>query len=472
MIYIDKKSKTPYYLQIYYQLQSDILNRKLKSGDILKGSRMLSKEIGVGRNTVDNAYAQLAAEGYIESKLGVGFVVQKINKVNFSTSNTESLPNLKYESEKFSEENIIYNLSYGDFTVDLFPAIQWKKYMSEALTEKNISNVNKCIDGKGDIHLRKQLVSYLGKSRGVCCTEDQIVITSGLQHSLDIICKLVCPPIGGTIGFEEPGYDGAKVVFENNNLNIEAIDVDDKGLEVSKLIKYENSYLNAIYITPSHQFPTGATMPINRRYELLNWSRKNNTYILEDDYDSEFGYHTNPIPSLQSIDKDNRVIYLGTFSKTLSPSIRIAYFVIPKQLLNTYNQTYGRYNNSVSWIDQYILSKFIESGFYERHVRKFRLKFKKRYDLFIKELTNMNDDIKIHQNGTGLYFILEFPEKYNQKWLIRKARDEQIQVYPTIQFWQNKEHCPKNTLFIAFSQIDIFDIPDCISRLKKAWFTE
>jgi len=414
LIYIDKKSKTPYYLQIYYQLQSDILNRKLKSGDILKGSRMLSKEIGVGRNTVDNAYAQLAAEGYIESKLGVGFVVQKINKVNFSTPNTESLPNLKYESEKFSEENIIYNLSYGDFTVDLFPAIQWKKHMSEALTEKNISNVNKCIDGKGDIHLRKQLVSYLGKSRGVCCTEDQIVITSGSQHS----------------------------------------------------------YLNAIYITPSHQFPTGATMPINRRYELLNWSRKNNTYILEDDYDSEFGYHTNPIPSLQSIDKDNRVIYLGTFSKTLSPSIRIAYFVIPKQLLNTYNQTYGRYNNSVSWIDQYILSKFIESGFYERHVRKFRLIFKKRYDLFIKELTNMNDDIKIHQNGTGLYFILEFPEKYNQKWLIRKARDEQIQVYPTIQFWQNKEHCPKNTLFIAFSQIDIFDIPDCISRLKKAWFTE
>jgi GntR family transcriptional regulator/MocR family aminotransferase len=471
MIFIDKKSKTPYYLQIYSKLQADILNKKLKSGDVLKGSRMLSKEIGVGRNTVDNAYSQLAAEGYIESKKGVGFIVQDINEVNLSITNTVSNQSFKHGSKNLKDNSILYNLSYGDFTDDLFPAIQWKKYMSDALSEKNMCKINKCIDGKGDILLRKQLVSYLNNSRGVCCNEDQIIITSGLQHSLEIICKLIFSD-GGTIGFEEPGYDGAKVVFKNNNLKIEALEVDDKGLKVSELENQKNPNLNAIYITPSHQFPTGATMPINRRYELLNWSYINNTYIIEDDYDSEFGYNTNPIPSLQSIDKNDKVIYLGTFSKTLSPSIRIGYFVLPIHLLNIYNQTFDKYNNSVSWVDQYILSKFIETGFYERHVRKLRLKFKKRFDLFINEITNMNSEIKIHQNGTGLYFILEFPKKYSQDWLIKKALDEKIIVYPTIQYWQNKEHCPKNTLFIAFSQIDILDIPDCISRLNNAWFSD
>ncbi|MGL6200727.1 MAG: GntR family transcriptional regulator [Lachnospiraceae bacterium] len=203
MIYIDRTIKTPYYLQIYEQIQNDILLERLKPGDYLTGSRILSRELGVGRNTVDNAYAQLAAEGYIESKKGKGFAVLDITE--WKPISISRVPaNTKFYDAK-SEEAFIYDLSYGNYSCKYFPAALWKRYTNDALTDENISDINYYQDRQGNPMLRKRLVEYLRQSRGVLCNESQILITGGLQHSLELVCKL----FNGTVAIEEPGYDCA-----------------------------------------------------------------------------------------------------------------------------------------------------------------------------------------------------------------------------------------------------------------------
>ena len=480
MISINKTSTGPLYLQIYSQLRQDIASGVLAEGTVLIGSRMLAAMLGVSRNTVDNAYGQLMAEGYIAPRRGVGFEVLHVPSLVLAkpfakdpspacqpSSRQDQPVSAPSQAPKLLAEHIVYDLTNSSHTVDLFPKGLWKKYTLECLEmlehEEKISALQVM---QGEPYLRKQLLAYLKRIRGVHCTEDQIIITCGLQQSLEYICKMAARH-GQTILMEDPGYNKAAAVFRSNHIAIQTVPVDEYGLTVASLPAQSGAF--ALYATPSHQFPTGVTLPIGRRHALLAWAQRNGVYILEDDFDSELRYYSKPIPSLQSIDTEDRVIYLGTFSKGISPSIRMGYMILPPQLAAVFHEMFAEYNSTVPVLNQYIIGRLLETGHYDRHIRRLGLVFKNRLALFIKELSGLGAGVRITGNGTGQYFLLRFPEGTDQQMLIAQALAQGVRVYPTMQFWQEKAECPPQTLFLGFGKIRLEDIPDCVARLKAAW---
>jgi GntR family transcriptional regulator / MocR family aminotransferase len=468
MVFLNRESKEPLYMQIYQQIRNDILNGTIKEGDILAGSRGFARTLNVSRNTVDNAYGQLLAEGYMTPKRGVGYVIAKLPEFKIFTSRQPvALVDEGLCIDAETDNHVLYDLTNSSHTSDLFPRKLWKRYTLECLERLDReTKISSLLDKQGELYLRHSLLLYLERIRGVHCSENQIVITAGVQQSLDYICKLLSTE-HPTIFIEEPGYNKAAAVFQNNGMTIQAVSVDEEGIIVSNIPDFQTAC--AIYSTPSHQFPTGVTMPIGRRYQLLEWAKKNGTYVIEDDFDSELRYYAKPIPSLQSIDKDGRVIYLGTFSKALSPSIRMGYMILPPQLLAVYLDKFQNYNSTAPLLNQYVIARMIESGQYDRHIRRLNNIFRKRLEGFLEEFSGTMGNVKISGNGSGQYFLLEFSKSVNQKQLIQQALEHGVKVYPTMQFWQEKADCPPNTLFLGFSKIDLKNIPDCVTRLKTAW---
>lgn len=465
MIYVEKGSKTPYYVQIYRQLLDSIVSGKYPAGHILPGSRMLANECGVGRNTVDNAYAQLAAEGYIQAQKGVGFRVLQLPDLLLATKRPRDRGAVAPVTGPQAE--IRYDLFYGSLSNRDFPLALWKKYTVEVLSEEHTSLINIYPGNKGDLLLREQLAAYLFEVRGVNCTPEQILITSGLQGSLEVICKLLFQP-GDSHAFEDPGYDKALFIFQKHGIRTHLMDLDEYGAVPGSIP--EEAAVKTLYVTPSHQFPMGMVMPIKRRYELLNWALAHNAYIIEDDYDSDYSYYTNPVPALQSIDTGDRVIYMGNFSKTLSPSMRMGYLVLPAPLMNRYQEAMAKYNCMVPWLMQRVLAKLIESGHYRRVVRKLRTKFKKSHDLLVKEIAGLSEPVEIISQGSGLKFLLKFPAHLHRDWLIETAYKHGVKVYSPERFWQRTENCPPNLLQIGFTSIELEDIPPCMQLLNQVWF--
>ncbi len=466
MIYISKDKKDPLYLQVYNGVKQEILSGLRKPGDVLAGTRSLAKILNVSRNTIDHAYEQLLAEGYIETRSGIGYVINAIPCLTHNSSRKEVPAGSERMPEKI-RQRVRYDLTNSSHTSDLFPKTLWRKYTLESLDRlEREARLSAWLDKQGELYLREQLLLYLERIRGVHCETDQIVVTCGLQQSLDYICKLL-PENRSQILMEEPGFDKAAAVFINNNRGIRTATVDEDGLVVSLLAK--DHQIGAVYSTPSHQFPTGVTMPVGRRFELLEWAVRNDSYIIEDDFDSEQRYYARPIPALQSIDEHNRVIYLGTFSKALSPSIRMGYMILPPDLLQKYRETFEYYNSTVPLLNQYVIARLLETGQYDRHIRRLNHIFRKRLELFLAAFESFGDKVNIAGNGTGQYFLLEVLADVTQEELIGKALEQGVQVYSTMRFWQDKAECPPNTVFMGFSKINIEDIPDCVNRLKMAW---
>lgn len=466
MILLNRTLVEPLYQQIYQQIKEAILAGNLVAGEKLLGSRTLAKSLKVSRNTVDRAYAQLVLEGYLSVRQKSGFVVLALPQTFI-----QQRPILDEKSIEFEEKNpeIRYDLTNSSHTSNLFPKKIWKKYMLEALgdleQEEKISTLQAF---QGEAYLRKQLLRYLKQIRGIHCREEQIVITSGLQQSLDYLCKIL-PAENQTILMEEPGYPKARVVFENNHFEIVTSAVDEQGLTFANQQNLKK--LGLIYTTPSHQFPTGITMSIARRKALLLYAQQKNALIIEDDYDSELRYYEQLVPSLQSIDYENRVIYLGTFSKALSPSLRIGYMILPEKLLARFKEKFHLMNSTVNLLNQYTVAKILETGEYTRIVRRMNQVFKKRFDCFSKAFAQFDKQhrVKISKNVSGQYFLIEFQKKMNQEQLIEQALKYGIKVYSTMEFWQDKAKCPENTLFLGFSKIKTEEVADCVARLKKAW---
>lgn len=467
MIELNRDSKDPLYMQVYTQIKNQILNGSLKEGHLLAGSRALAKTLKISRNTVDNAYSQLLAEGYISPQRGVGYLVLPVPERQSTIPQQTATKPFRPVLQEAPSPEVLYDLTNSSHTSDLFPKRLWRKFTLEGLDRlEREASLSLHLDKQGELYLRHHLRSYLERIRGIHCREEQMVMTSGIQQSLAYICKLL-PTHRPVILMEEPGYHKAAAVFRHAGLTVQTVPVDQNGLMISKLPAGENAC--AVYTTPSHQFPTGAILPVGRRYELLQWAKENNTFIIEDDFDSEQRYYAKPIPSLQSIDADGHVIYLGTFSKALSPSIRMGYMILPPQLSEAYLHQFAHYNSTVPLLNQYIIGRLIETGQYDRHIRRLNHVFRKRLEAFSDAFSEVKEKIHIASNGSGQYFLLSFAEKVSQEMLIEQALQHGVRVYSTMEFWQDKADCPPNTLFLGFSKIDLADIPDCVTRLKSAW---
>ncbi|WMJ77485.1 MULTISPECIES: MocR-like pyridoxine biosynthesis transcription factor PdxR [unclassified Sedimentibacter] len=468
MLHIDHKSQQPIYQQIYEQIKHDILAGKLPIGTKITSTRALARELQIGRNTVENAYAQLVLEGYLTNVASSGYLV---NNLQFNLNPKEAKKtNTSTElavSSNHRTESIRYNFQYGNLDAASFPDKLWRKYLTDVLDGAEMQEVHSCGDVKGDIKLRTQLKEYLYHSRGVNCQPEQIVMCSGTQSALEIIIKIF-PYAKKQIAMEEPCYNGASIIFRSNEFDVLPIPVYEDGIGINEL---SSSSARMVHISPSHQFPMGVVMPIHKRIKLLNWAQEHDNIIIEDDYDSEFRYNGRPIPALQSIDEYERVVYIGTFSKALSPGLRMAYIILPSWMLSKYRERFIGYQCTVPMIDQKIIARFMEDGHWEKHMRRICLSQKKKHDILIHAIKDsIGNKVRIHGYQAGLHILLEFLDGQQEEELVQKALDHKIKVCPVSPFWLNKKNYRNNALILGYGMISEDDIPRAVEILSQAWF--
>ncbi|MGD9624697.1 MAG: PLP-dependent aminotransferase family protein [Arcobacter sp.] len=442
---------SPLYIQLYEQLKDEI-KTKLKAGEKLPSIRKISSDYKLSKTTVQTAYNQLYAEGYIQSREKSGyFVCEEI----FEKFDTE-IENKKEEIK----ENSDYKIDFFPASLDInsFPKKIWLKLYNKVVKED--VNYGVYFEKQGIIELREELQKYLSSSRAVLCNQEQIIITSGFSDSLFLVSTIL-KKLSNKIAIEAPCYNVAKEIFELFSFQIEKIPVNTNGLDLSFL---EKSSSKAIYITPSHQFPTGVTMPISNRLKLLNWAKKSNAFIIEDDYDSELSYYNRPIPSLQGLENNN-VIYLGTFSKALSPALRISYIVLPKQLLEIYHQNFNFRFSQVPIDIQKTLTQFLKEGHWEKHLRKIRNSNRKKHNQmkeFLKEY--LKNEIEILREGSGLNLLIKPLITLDLEILEKIAKQKGVKIYFKEFFNLEK------VIALGFGGFEEFEIKNAIKTFSEIWF--
>lgn len=474
MIILNSDSDKPLYQQIYEQLKEQIISGELSARTKITSTRTLSTILNVSRNTVENAYLQLCSEGYIESKPGSGYVVLEVlpevlftdNDKSYGVSN--SLKSTEDNSiKKINTTDFSYNFEYGKLSSSDFPLKTWRKVSNKALATLTAEDMISYSESKGELDFRIEIMNYLTKSRGVSCNTNQIIVCTGFAYCLSLICQLLRQDFD-EIAIEDPGYFGTRDIFTNNGYKVTPISVDKDGINITEL---EKSAARIVYITPSHQFPTGAVMPIQKRLKLLDWAIKNDGLIIEDDYDSELRYSSRPIPSIQNIGHKEKVIYIGTFSKSLSPSLRVNYMVLPEAYLDRYSKLFRIYQSSVPIIQQRVLYQFMHLGHYESHLRKISLANKRKHDLLISEIHKTLDNrVIVHGRNAGLHVLVEVTNGLTELELIEKASKFGAIVYPVSMFWINLEKYSNNMVLLGFGGMTEEQIINGIKVLNDAWF--
>lgn len=405
------------YMQIYEYFKNEIINGTYKANTKLPSKRNLAKEYKISLNTVDNAYSKLLEEGFIYSKERQGFFVSDVGELYVLDSKPIHITK--------EEENIEYDFSYSGVSEE-FPYKIFKKISSNIFDNKDILEK---VDYQGYLPLRTQISEYLDKSRGFKADPSQIVISSGSEYLFQIIFKL----ISGKFGIEDPGYNMLSNIMDTNDINYEFIPVDKNGMDLTKLKKSKSDFC---VITPAHQFPTGVIMNMQRRVELLNM--KKIKYVIEDDYDSEFKYSKRPVPALKSIDVNDKVIYIGSFSKSISPSFRVSFMVLPFDLVEKYNKIFKFFICPVSIMVQKMLTTFIEIGEFEKHLNRMRKIYSKKRQLLIDMLSERKD-ITIRGADAGLHVVLEYPKNYSEEYIVKKAKEKKIKVYGLSSYGTKRE---------------------------------
>lgn len=421
LIPLHPDSATPLYEQIYQDIKKRITDGSFACNTKLPSSRTLAEQLLVSRSTVNSAYEQLLSEGYIYAKEKSGYFVAD---VLYSTAiECISSPIESYSSNVESPE-ISYSFSPFAIDTELFPYTVWRRLMNEAVAGLNAQTLS-LGEPMGDIEFRTAIAEYLTQSRGVRCTPEQILIGAGTDYLLMLLCGLFAPEL--KIAMENPTYLRAYHVFCGLNRTVNPIPVTSMGIDMEKLSASDSSIA---YVTPSHQYPLGIVMPVARRSELLDWAYSaENRYIIEDDHDSEFRYKGLPIPSLQGMDTKGRVIYLGTFSRTIAPAIRVSYMVLPKELLSCYQQHFLHYSSTVSRVDQRILTKFIRGGYLERHLNKMRKTYHQRHDALLHALRCFGDSISVSGEYAGLHLIASFLDYGTEEEIRARANHAGLHLY-------------------------------------------
>ncbi|MGN4127984.1 PLP-dependent aminotransferase family protein [Lysinibacillus sphaericus] len=462
---LKEKSDEPLYFQIYHHIKKDIIRGKLAAKTRLPSIRALSSHLHISRNTVESAYHKLIDEGYVQSRPRSGLYVVELELDKLPASNS-----IRRKPVEVSEQDmapIQYDFRYGDVDIAHFPLATWRKLSNLSLQPEQVELFSYG-DPQGKHGLRVEIAKYLYDSRGVNCSPDQVIIGAGIQYLLSMLSGLI-GITHNSIAIEEPGYDGVRTIFRNNGFNIHPISLDKDGLNISKL--YE-SKSRIVYITPSHQFPYGMVMPIAKRIQLLKWAAELDGIIIEDDYDSEFRYVGKPIPSLQSLDANQRTVYLGTFSKCLLPSLRMAYMILPPDLMALYNkQNYRLYDQTVSWFHQRTLELFMSKGHWEAHIRKMRNVYHKKQSTLIETIRElMGEKVTIIGENAGLHILLRVHNGMDEKELIRTAGQKGVKVYAVSPFWEKQTQAEASMVQIGFGGLSNEDIVLGIHSLNGAWF--
>lgn len=459
---LDNTKDTPLYVQLYEYIKQEIQNGTIKPGIKLPSKRKLAHHLGISQNTIQTAYEQLCAEGYAESSPRKGIFVTSMEDDLFHYSTIETKLD-KHKDEKKELEYLI-DFSYGKVDLDYFPYSTWRKLTTQSLFLEN-SNILLLGEPQGEKYLREEISKYLFQSRGVKCSSEQVVIGAGTQFLLILLCTLIGRKYSYAI--ENPGFYRARHVFKDQGIDIHYISVDEDGICIEELKK---SSAKVVYVTPSHQFPYGMVMPISRRMELLKWCTEEDGFIIEDDYDSEFRYKGKPIPSLQGLDSIGNVIYIGTFSKSLIPSTRISYLVLPLKLMNKYEEHLKVYKQTVSKLHQNTLYRFMEEGHWARHLNKMRTVYRKKHKVLLSAINKyMGKKVEVIGESSGLHILLKVKNGMSEEDLIKTALNMKVKVYPTSIYYDKYENNRFPYVMLGFGGLKEMQIEEGIHILKNAW---
>ena len=479
LIAVDRKATKPLHSQIYDAYRAAIVDGSLHPGQRIPSTRLLASELGISRFPVLNAYAQLLAEGYFESRVGAGTVISNSLPDQFTssapTSGTRVTVNRLGPRPVASRSSVLPHVDgapwlkgWGAFGVgqvafDQFPLQVWSRLIARGCRRMNAQSCHYG-DQMGSRALRETISSYLRTARSLHCEPEQIMIVSGSQQALELSARVVLDP-GNRVWVEEPGYRLARIVFALTGCQLVPVPVDEEGLDVAAGIKLYRK-ARAVLVTPSHQFPLGATLSASRRLQLLEWAQSSGSWILEDDYDSEYRYDSSPIASLQGLDVNSRVIYIGTFSKVLFPSLRLGYLVIPPDLVDRFVTIRRAMDLGPPGFHQEVLADFIGEGHFARHIRRMRVLYHKRRTALVSSIQNeLADVVEVQGTEAGMHLTVTLHCKGHDVEIAERAARQNLRIWPLSISYLGETS--RQGFILGFGSTPEAEIPRAVRKLRN-----
>jgi GntR family transcriptional regulator/MocR family aminotransferase len=457
-IVLERDSETPMHRQLYDALTKMIINGSIKAGDKFPPVRDFANMLGVSRPTVETCLFQLAQEGYVETRRSSGtYVSPQLDNAPLAKLKNTSVKNRKASSYSLSE--------YGQFVsqlppitvaekepeisfycwrpaLDQFPLAEWARVIGRHARASSVTMLDTNSNPQGSLELREALAELVKNFRGVVCDPEQIIPVFGLNQGLDLVARMHLNH-GSNVVVEDPGFPPS--IMKALGAKIIPVPVDDSGLRTDRLPPAEKK-VELAYVTPTRQFPTGGVLPLSRRLELLEWARTNNTIILEDDYDSEYHGTSRPIPALMSLDKEQRVIYLGTLNQLMFPSLALGYLIVPPQLVSVYRQARALMSEQLSPPVQAAVVDFINEGHLERHVKRLRVIYRSRRSVLVEELRKrFGEKVAIGPDKNGVFVLVEFNVGFSETEIMQRAARAGVGLTSSREFYLTKT---KKTEFI------------------------
>ena len=473
----------PMFQRVYEALRAEILEGRLGPAARLPSSRALAADLGVSRTTVLLAYDQLLSEGYVSGRVGSGtFVASELPetalraapKVSDTTTRSDPARLSRYGERATSLEvvppvrpgAVRYDFRYGLPPVEEFPHETWRRILARRARAASLKSL-RYGPPEGIDALRNAIAGYLRRSRAVACRPEQVIVVNGSQQALDMTARALLDP-GDAVVLEEPHYQGARKVFQAAGARLVAAPVDSEGLDAARLPE-EAAGARLVYVTPSHQFPTGATMTLARRLALLGWAQRVGAYVLEDDYDSEFRYEGRPIESMQGLDRANRVIYAGTFSKVMYPALRVGYVVLPEPLIESFTAVKWLTDRHTPTLEQEALADFIAEGHFERHLRRSRTRNSARRGALLGALDDhFGARVEVRGANAGVHLIAWIPELRadDVAGVVDRAWKAGVGVYPIAGYYL--EPPPTAGIMLGYASLNERDIRAGVRLLATA----
>ncbi len=467
---LDRKLETPLHRQVYEQWRQAILTGRFRPGERVPSTRELAASLSVSRGTVSEAWDQLIAEGYLESAHGSGtFVCRELPDrlvVAHGTSRTKKAPEVRVRLSRYgagltedwrrvSRPDAVIRFSPGIPDRDRFPFPLWRRLMGRHLRNITPAVFNYVERSAGDERLRSEIAAYVSRLRAVRCSPEQIIIVNGSQQGLDLCARLLIEP-GNDVGFENPGYQGARRVFAAYGARLRPLAIDQNGV----MLRNVGRKARLIYVTPSHQYPTGVSMSLARRLELIEWAKNSEAVIVEDDYSSEYRYSGPPLPSLQGLATSATVIYVGTFSKVMFPGLRIGYVISPPSLVSFFKRAKWLADTQTPRLEQAALADFLAEGHIERHIRRMRRLYGSRREVLVDSLRkHFGDRARITGDAAGMHAMVRFEDN----GIMQRAIRNQVELVSGDDYYLTTP--PGNEFLFGFSAIPERAIQEGIRRL-------
>jgi GntR family transcriptional regulator/MocR family aminotransferase len=463
----------PLFRQVYAGLRQAILSGTFRAGDRVPSTRDLADQLGISRTVVVLAYELLLAEGFVAGRSGSGTYVpaglaaarargsgkpSELRLSRFGASAAAMASRVQFPAPRATP--LPYDFAYGRSDVECFPFEPWRRILRRRARQARIRELDYG-PSAGSEALREAICAHLRRSRAVACEPSQMIVVNGSQQALDLIARVLIEPGDGVV-IEDPGYQGTREILRAARARLHAVAVDRDGLDPTRL----PARARAAFVTPSHQFPTGAILPLARRQALLHWAKRRNAVIVEDDYDGELRYQGKPLESLQGLDSEGRVIYVGTFSRTIFSALRIGYLIVPKSLLPAFTAAKWLCDRHTATLEQETLADFIGTGMYERHLRRLRRRnAASRHALLEALQEHIGDRVEVTGADAGAHIVLWPRKRISEDAVVAAAASRGVGVYGVNGYFLRPPSRPG--ILLGYSRMREAEIREGVRRLAE-----